>query len=163
MRKASLGRRNSGALYGACLLCALWFVVLGIVGTPRMILYMLSSRGWLIPSWLLLLLTTLYYVFGGLAVGSVLARHRCPSGVHAYRGSFFFSIGVALSCLWYALFFGAGYFFIATWLSLISWICLVIAALNFRVFSCFAVKTIWISIGISAYFLIISIFSFFCL
>lgn len=154
---------NGGAIAGACLLTAVWFIVLCIVGSPRLILHLLSECIWVSPSWLFLILTVLFYVTCGMGIGTALFDRRCSSLVGTYRGAFFFSISMTLSYLWYALFFGARYLLPASLLSLLSCVCLIMTIINFRKIMIRSAKLIGIGAGIMAYFCTLTIFSFFFL
>ena len=163
MIKFSAPKKCGGVLAGACLLVVVWFIVISIVGTPRGLLHMLSVKSCIMSSWLFLVLATIYYILCGAAAGKVLCLCRWRGEIYAYRGLFFLSVAITLGYLWYALFFGAGYFLPAALLACASFLCLTVAALNFRVFSYLSVHLIWVCAAVSAYFLIVSIFSFFCL
>ena len=168
MRKLQLKKQcramcNGRAIAGACLLTAVWLIVLGIVGSPRLILHLLSKRIWVVPSWLFLVLIMLFYVVCGMGIGAVLLDRRCSSFVGTYRGAFFFSIGITLSYLWYALFFGARYLLPALILSFFAFACLLITAINFHQIRILSAKLIGIGAGIMVYFFALTIFSFFFL
>jgi len=168
MRKIQFGKQcrafcNVGAVGCAVLLTVVWFIVLGIVGSPRFLLHMLSRGGVVPPSWLFLLLAMSFYTACGLGAGSVLFERRCSNMVNAYRGAFFFSIGATLSYIWFALFFGARYLLPALVVGTLSVVCLSLTAINFRRVMTIAAGVIWIGVGIMTYFCILTIFSFFFL
>ena len=146
--------------FGAILLGIVWLIVLSIVGSPRLLLHLISTRILVLPSWLFLAWMLLLFLVGGACMGMVLGGRRRGCDVIRYRGAFFFTVAITICYLWYALFFGARFFFPALVLSLVSCGCFLVAAINFkRVFplACFGT---WFCFCASAYQTLLSTICF---
>ena len=140
---------NGGAALAVGIFFAVFFlIVLFMVGTPRGLLFAASHRVQALPSWLFLLVCLFFYFACGLSLGCVLFQKGGAWEVPKYRGAFFFCIGIAASYLWYAVTFGARFFFLALLLSAFSTVFLALSALNFRRAFCasfwgMAVSVLW--------------------
>lgn len=77
-----------------------------------------------------------------------------------YRGAFFATVAVTLCYLWYALFFGAGFFLPALILAAISAVCFFAAAASVRRVFRFASVGFWICFGVDLYFVFLSLLCF---
>lgn len=162
--RAELRRICIGAAIAtAILLVAVWLVVLFMIGSPRMLLRLISGRVAIFPPWLFILLIFAFYAVCGFCIGAVLFFRRRSDETAKYRGAFFFSIAVAASYLWYALFFGARFFLPAALLSAVAVTGLVVAAVNFRRVSPLAAIGLFSATAWGVYCLVISVLCFFFL
>ena len=153
-----------GAAIGtAIFLVAVWLIVLFIVGSPRILLHFASGHIVVLPSWLFLTLTIVFYGIAGFSIGAVLFECRRVNETSKYRGAFFFSIAITASYLWYALTFGARFFLPALLLAAIFTLGFVIAAVNFRRVVRLASHGMWIAAIWGAYLFLLSLLFFFFL
>lgn len=155
--------RCGAAIATAIFFVVVWFIVLFIVGSPRMLLLFAAGRVAVLPSWLFLTLTVVFYAIMGFCTGAVLFACRCVNETAKYRGAFFFSIAVTASFLWYALAFGARFFLPALLLAAVVAVGLVITAFNFRRVVRLASWGMWIAAAWGLYLLLLSLLFFFFL
>ena len=145
---------------GAFLLWIVWMIVLSIVGSPRVLLYLISARVPTLPTWVFVLLISLLFLACGGCLGALLCGGRQGNGVIRYRSSFFATVAVTLCYLWYDLFFGARFFLPALILSTLSAVCFLAAATGVcRVFCRVGIGFL-ICFGIDLYFVLLSLLCF---
>ena len=123
---------SPAVVVGALLLWIVWMIVLSIVGSPRLLLYLISSRIPTLPTWIFILFVSLLFLVCGGCLGKILVSGKRTNDAVRYRGSFFATVAITLCYLWYALFFGARFFMPALILSVISAACLLVAAASVR-------------------------------
>ena len=152
-----------GAIGGALFLVGVWLIVLMIVGSPRMLLHFAAKQILVLPAWLFLVLSFLFYAICGFCVGAILFDCRRTREVARYRGAFFFSLAITVSYLWYALFFGARFFLPALLFSAIVSLFLIVTAVNWRglLRPCFPMM--WLAVGWSVYLFVFCLTCFFFL
>ena len=145
---------------GALILWIVWLIVLSIIGSPRLLLYLISVRIPAVPSWIFILLSSLFFLVSGGCLGELLGGGKRISDAIRYRGAFFATVAVTLCYLWYALFFGVGFFLPALILAAISDVCFFAAAASVRRVFSFAGVGFWICFGIDLYFVFLSLLCF---
>lgn len=155
--------RKGAPITGAILCGVVWLVVLLIVGSPRRLLWWISARIPVIPSWLLLLLLLLHFVVCGFSIGMALGCNCRGKDVFRYRGAFFFAVGLPLFYLWYAFLFGAHVFLLAVLSCLVATACFIISAINFCRVCRTAAMGLWGTVLMGCYLTVFSILCFFSL
>ncbi len=141
---------------GALLLWIVWMIVLSVVGSPRVLLYLISARIPTLPTWVFILFISLLFLVCGGCLGAILAGGRRGSNAIRYRAAFFATVAVTLCYLWYDLFFGARFFLPALILSVLSAVCFLAAATGVcRVFRRVGIGFL-LCFGIDLYFVFLS-------
>ncbi len=149
-----------GAVSSAIVLAVVWLTVLFIVGTPRGMLFFISTSVPTLPTWLFLLVMMFFFALCGFCMGAVLFG-RGGGEVHKYRGAFYLSIALAAGYLWYAVMFGAALFLPAAFMAAVLLMGLVVAAVNFRRCLFIASVGLWLAAAWAFYLLFFSFFCFF--
>ena len=145
---------------GALILGIVWLIVLSIVGSPRLLLLWITARILVPPTWLFLVFMLLLFLVSGAFMGAVLGDRRRGCDAVRYRGAFFSTVAITMCYLWYALFFGARFFFSALLLSAIASLCFFVAAITFRRGFRVACVGAWLCFGVCLYLTLLSLLCF---
>lgn len=163
-RNARVQKINrTAAIVSAAFLISVWALVLIKVGSPRILLYFADQKASLIPSWLFLLGSFLFYGVCGACVGAVLFCRAARKEVYKYKGAFFFSLSLASGYLWYAAAFGSRFFVLATLMALAATFFLSVSAVCFYKVIPLTVIGMLFSLLWMIYLIILSLFFFFFL
>jgi tryptophan-rich sensory protein len=95
----------------AALIVAL--IVRAAAGSPYRVISYCGLRNIIPPVWVMVVSWTVWYILLGAAIGSVLGCCSCRDDVSRYKGGMLFVLMMALSYVWYPLFFGAAALFSA--------------------------------------------------
>jgi uncharacterized membrane protein len=153
---------NRGAVVStAVFLVAVFWAVILTVGSPRMLLRIAATRFCVLPPWLFLLASSVFYAVCGAALGAVLFSRGRGGETAKYRGAFFVSVAVSASYLWYAVTFGAHFFLPAFLLSVVALFGFFVAAVNFRRVCRLASVGMCCVVAWSAYFAVLTLLLFF--
>ena len=155
-------RRKPSSCYNSQRLCQCYqlnpkFIVL------EFLLYFADQKVSLIPSWLFLLGSFLFYGVSGACVGAVLFCRAARKEVYKYKGAFFFSLSLASGYLWYAAAFGSRFFVLATLMALAATFFLSVSAVCFYKVIPLTVIGMLFSLLWMIYLIILSLFFFFFL
>lgn len=102
-----------------------------ISGTPVYVIHTLGISA-LVPSiWIMVILTSLSYIVGGIALGSALGNRSCARIDKKYQGGMWFCIMASLSYVWYPIFFCSNLFFVSLIISLLCFFCALCATVCF--------------------------------
>ena len=102
-----------------------------VSGSPISTLHFLEIRDTVPPSWLMVVLFSIFYIVSGLSLGTALGNKYCANGEKKYQGAMWFCISLALGYAWYPLFFCARLFLVSMILSLVCFATSLFATLCF--------------------------------
>lgn len=88
-------------------------------GSPIATLHYIGVRQIVPPTWLMILLFSIFYLVAGLSLGIALGNRFCSCGEKKYQGAMWFCICLALGYAWYPIFFCARLFLISLIVSLL--------------------------------------------
>lgn len=153
----------AGVIAGAAILALAELILWCVIGTPLNSFHYLRGKSPVPPVWIYMLMDLAVHILIGGACGMVLCDKRCFDQTPKYRGAFYFLLAVIFGYLFYAFFFGPGYFLVAVLLAAMELCGLAICMFNF--FRVIRLSAILIGVGFlwALYRLILSLISFFAL
>ncbi len=92
-----------------------------VSGSPLATLHYLEVRDRVPPSWIMVILFSIFYIVAGLSLGVALGSRFCSCREKKYQGAMWFVISLALGYAWYPLFFSARLFLVSI---IVSTLCL---------------------------------------
>ncbi len=133
VRKRGLGWQinRAGVIVGICVLVAIQIVLWCVVGIPIGLFHYLRGTVPLLPRWMYMLFELVAHALLGAAIGAALCERRYHCEAQKYRGAFYFLLAILFGYLYYAFFFGIGFFLVAFVLAVMEMLALLIAVLNF--------------------------------
>lgn len=132
IKRRRVGEINfAGAIVGIAVLVAIQILLWFVIGVPMGLFHCLRGMISLLPRWLYLLFDLAVHALLGVAIGAALCERRHHCEVQKYRGAFYFLLAILFGYLYYAFFFGVGFFLVAFVLSAMELLALLIAMLNF--------------------------------
>lgn len=111
-----------------------------VCGSPVWLVHSLGISDMIPSVWLMVLLSSISYVVGGIALGSALGQRFCSRNEKKYQGAMWFCIMAALGYAWYPIFFCSNLFFISTIVASLCFFCAVCATVCF---ACVSFLSFW--------------------
>ena len=102
-----------------------------VSGSPVWLIHTLGISNFIPPVWLMVLLASVSYAVGGIALGSALGNRFCTRNEKKYQGAMWFCIMASLGYVWYPIFFCANLFFISLIVSILCFFCAFCATVCF--------------------------------
>lgn len=84
-----------------------------ISGSPLSTLHYIGVRNIIPPTWLMILLFSLFYIVAGISLGAALGNRFCLCGELKYQGAMWFCISLAIGYAWYPIFFCSRLFLVS--------------------------------------------------
>ena len=91
-----------------------------VSGSPLATLHYLEVRDRVPPSWIMVILFSIFYIVAGLSLGVALGSRFCSCREKKYQGAMWFCICLSLGYAWYPIFFCARLFLISLFTCLLS-------------------------------------------
>ena len=122
---------RAGVLVGAFVLVVIQIILWCVIGVPIGAFHFLKGTVPLLPRWLYMLFELTVHGLLGAALGAALCERRYPCEPQKYRGAFYFLLAILFGYLYYAFFFGVGFFLVSFVLAVMELFALAIVVLNF--------------------------------
>ena len=122
---------RAGMAVGGAVLASILVILWCVFGIPVGIFYHLRGAIPLLPRWLYLFCDLAVHALLGASLGAALCERRYAGEAQKYRGAFYFLLAVLFGYLYYAFFFGIGFFLVAFVLAAMELCGLFVAMLNF--------------------------------
>lgn len=102
-----------------------------VSGSPLQTLHFLDIKDTVPPTYLMVLLFSIFYIVTGLSLGTALGNKYCSNGEKKYQGAMWLCISLGVGYAWYPLFFCARLFLVSMIASVVCFFTSLFATLCF--------------------------------